>query len=77
MGVIVGVLVGYALGSRAGPDAWNELEEAWHTIVTSDEVRDLVSGALAIAHDVIEKRAEIVAGILGRGDPRARLRAAA
>jgi hypothetical protein len=77
MGVIVGVLVGYALGSRAGPDAWSELEEAWHTIVTSDEVKDLVSGVLAIARDVVEKRAEIVAGILGGSDGKARLRAAA
>ena len=41
MGVVIGVLVGYALGSRAGPDAWSEFEEAWHTISTSKEVQGL------------------------------------
>ena len=45
MGVIIGVIVGYALGSRAGPEGWSEIEEAWHTICTSEEVRDFVAGA--------------------------------
>ena len=49
MGVIIGVPIGYALGSRARPDAWTEFEEAWHTISTSEEVRDLAAGAPSIA----------------------------
>ncbi len=49
MGVIIGVVIGYALGSRAGPEAWAEFEDAWHTIYTSEEVRDLAAGALSIA----------------------------
>jgi hypothetical protein len=65
MGVIIGVIVGYALGSKAGPDAWSELEEAWRTISTSEEVRDLVSGAVDMVSQVVKKRAEIVAGIIG------------
>ncbi len=75
MGVVIGVLIGYALGSRAGPDAWTEIEDAWHTIYTSEEVRDLLSGAVSIARDVLENRAEIVAGIIGSpdGSRRARL----
>ena len=68
MGVIIGVLVGYALGSRAGPDAWAEIEDAWHTIYTSDEVRDLVAEAVDIARQVVEKRVELVAGIIGSPD---------
>ena len=74
MGVIIGVVIGYALGSRAGPDAWSEFEDAWHTIYTSEEVRDLAAGALSIARDLVEKRAEVIAGILGGAEPRARLR---
>jgi hypothetical protein len=74
MGVIIGVMIGYALGCRAGPDAWSEFEDAWHTIYTSEEVRDLVAGALSIAHDLVEKRAEVIAGILGGGEPLSRLR---
>ena len=75
MGVILGVVIGYALGSRAGPDAWTELEEAWHTIYTSEEVRDLLAGGLSIARELVEKRAEVIAGILG-SDPTPRLKAA-
>jgi len=74
MGVIIGVVIGYALGSRAGPDAWSEFEDAWHTIYTSEEVRDLAAGALSIARDLVEKRAEVIAGILGGAEPRSRLR---
>ena len=65
MGVIIGVLVGYALGSQAGPEAWSDLQDAWHTIYTSEEVRDLVTGAADIAREVVGKRAEIVAAIIG------------
>jgi hypothetical protein len=75
MGVILGVVIGYALGSRAGPDAWTELEEAWHTIYTSEEVRDLLAGGLSIARELVEKRAEVIAGILG-SQPTPRLKAA-
>jgi hypothetical protein len=77
MGVVIGVLVGYALGSRAGADAWPELEEAWNTIVSSEEVRDLVAGGISIAKDVLGRRAEILAGILGGSDGDNRLRQAA
>ena len=74
MGVIIGVVIGYALGSRAGPDAWTEFEDACHTIYTSEEVRDLAAAALSIARELVEKRAEVIAGILGGADPRSGLR---
>ncbi len=68
MGVIIGMMVGYALGSRAGSDAWPELEEAWKTIVASEEVRDLVSGGFSIARDLVGRRGELIAGVLGLSD---------
>ena len=74
MGVIIGVMVGYALGCRAGPDAWAEVEDAWHTISTSKEVRDFADGALAIARDLLEKRIEVITAILGAPDDSSRLR---
>jgi hypothetical protein len=77
MGVIIGVVVGYAMGTRAGSGGWAELEDAWHTITTSEEVHDLIEGALAIARDVVGHRAEILAGVLGLGDDVAKLRQAA
>jgi hypothetical protein len=77
MGVVIGVMVGYALGSRAGSEAWPELEEAWKTIVSSEEVRDLVAGGVSIARDLLERRAEVIAKLLGASEPYARLRQAA
>ena len=78
MGVVIGVLVGYALGSQAGSEAWPELEDAWKTIVASEEVRDLVSGGLSMARDLLaRRRGELIAGVLGLADPAARLRQAA
>jgi hypothetical protein len=77
MGVVIGVLFGYALGSRAGADAWTELEEAWKTIVSSEEVRGLVSGGVSMARDLLGRRGELLAGVLGLADPDARLPQAA
>jgi hypothetical protein len=64
MGVVIGVMIGYALGCRAGPEGWTEVEEAWHTISTSKEVRDFAEGALAIGRDLL----------LGAPDEASRLR---
>ena len=77
MGVVIGVMVGYALGSRAGSEAWPELEEAWKTIASSEEVRDLVAGGVSIARDLMERRGEVIAGLLGVSEPYAKLRHAA
>jgi hypothetical protein len=77
MGVVIGVLVGYAIGSKAGSEAWPELEDAWKTIVASEEVRDLLSGGVSLARDILSRRGELLAGVLGFGDPSARLRQAA
>ena len=68
MGVVIGVVVGYLMGSRSGSDAWPELEEAWKTIVASEEVHDLISGSASIARDLLGRRAEIIAGVLGASE---------
>ncbi len=77
MGVIIGVIVGFALGSRAGSEGWSEIEDAWHTISTSEEVHDFIAGGISIARDVLERRAEVIAGILGLSDELAKLGRAA
>ena len=77
MGVVIGVLVGYAIGSKAGSEAWPELEDAWRTIVASEEVRDLLSGGVSLARDLLSRRGDLIAGVLGLGDSSDRLRQAA
>jgi hypothetical protein len=68
MGVVIGVIVGYAMGSRAGSGAWAETEEAWRTIKTSEEVQDLIAGVLSMARDLLGRRAEILASAPGVSD---------
>jgi hypothetical protein len=47
MGTIIGFAVGYVLGMRAGPEGYEELRRAWKEIVSSPELRELLSGGLA------------------------------
>jgi hypothetical protein len=54
MGVIIGVVVGYAFGTRAGDKGWAETSEAWKVIRSSEEVRDLVLGGLSVASQVLK-----------------------
>ena len=61
MGAIVGVVIGYVLGTRAGEKGWDELRDAWHTISTSEEVRDMVSGGLAMAGDLLARGRSMLA----------------
>ena len=49
MGTVIGVVVGYALGTRAGEQGWEEFRESWKVISSSEEVRDLVSAGLSMA----------------------------
>lgn len=65
MGVMVGVVIGYVLGTRAGEEGWTELEEAWKVITTSEEVRDLFSGGFSIARDLLGRGTEVLADRLG------------
>jgi hypothetical protein len=77
MGVVIGVLIGYAMGSRAGAGSWAEIEDAWNSITSSQEVKDLVSGGMSMAKDMVSRRADILVGVLGFSDEWDRLRQAA
>jgi hypothetical protein len=77
MGVVIGVLVGYVMGSRAGAESWAEIEDAWQSITSSQEVKDLVSGGLSMAKDMVNRRADLLVEILGFSDEWDRLRQAA
>ena len=56
MGVIIGVIVGYVMGAKAGEQGLAEAKEAWATIRSSDEAREIVAGGMSM-----------VAGLLRRG----------
>ena len=44
MGVIIGVIVGYVMGTKAGDHGLEELKDAWHTIRSSEEAKDIIGG---------------------------------
>jgi hypothetical protein len=73
MGVIIGVVVGYALGTHAGEEGWTEFKAAWKVISTSDEVRDLLAAGFSVSRDLIGRGSELLAGALGDSDSGATL----
>ena len=74
MGVIIGFVVGYAFGTRAGEQGWVEFKEAWTVIASSEEVRDLVSAGFSISRDLLGRGSELLAGVLGGSGSDAKLR---
>ena len=77
MGAIVGVVIGYALGTRAGPEGWTDLKEAWKVISTSEEAKDLLAAGFSVARGPLGEGTELSAGALGSGEGGAGLRRAA
>jgi hypothetical protein len=55
MGVIIGVVVGYVMGTRSGDRGMAELRDAWDTIRSSDEARQIVAGGLSVAAGLISR----------------------
>jgi hypothetical protein len=76
MGTLIGVVVGYALGTRAGEQGWAEFYDAWKVISSSDEVRDLIAGGFSVAKDLLGRGSEFLAGALNETGDSSRLRAA-
>lgn len=76
MGAIIGVAIGYALGTRAGEQGWAEFRDAWKVVSTSAEVRDLASGGFSMARSLMGRGSEMLAEVLGGTDVGSALRAA-
>ena len=53
MGAMIGLAVGYVLGTKAGQKGYEELQDAWDTISSSEEVRDMLVGGMAMARDLL------------------------
>ena len=64
MGTVLGFVIGYVVGSKAGDQGYEELRDAWATISSSEEVRDIISGGLAALADVVRQGRSVLAGRL-------------
>jgi hypothetical protein len=74
MGTIVGVIVGYVLGTRAGEQGWEDFRESWKVISSSEEVRDMVGAGFSMARQLVGRGGELLAGAAGSADGRSPLR---
>lgn len=74
MGTILGVIIGYVMGTRAGEKGWSDFHESWKVISSSEEVRDLVAGGFSVARDLLGRGSEMLAGALAPTRDDARLR---
>jgi hypothetical protein len=61
MGTMIGVAVGYLIGSRMGTARAAELRDAWTTIKTSEEVRDQFGGGLRLVGGLVQRGMEMLA----------------
>jgi len=69
MGAMLGVLIGYYLGVKAGPKGFEELQDAWTTISKSAELKDMMTGGVSIARDLVRQGGALLATRLAEGDP--------
>lgn len=68
MGTMLGILIGYYLGVKAGPKGYEELQDARKTISSSTEVKDMVAGGISISRDVIRQASTMLANRLGEAE---------
>jgi hypothetical protein len=55
MGALIGFMVGYYLGTKAGPNGIEELMEAWRSIQESEDFQGLVQTVKATAESTIQQ----------------------
>lgn len=63
MGVMIGFVAGYIVGTRAGAEGYEEMITALRTITSSGELRELAGGVISILGDVLKQGS----GAIGEG----------
>jgi hypothetical protein len=77
MGAMIGMVIGYVLGTRAGERGFEELKDAWQTITTSEEVKDMVVGGVSLLGDLARQGRDLLAERLQSSAPVERITRAA
>ena len=64
MGALIGFIVGYSLGVKAGPEGYEKLRQAWQDISNSEEFKGLVATGTAMLENLLTQgRANIASEI--------------
>lgn len=53
MGALIGFVFGYVVGAKAGPEGYERMQEAWQTILESEEWKGLVTMATAFVQNAL------------------------
>lgn len=61
MGAIIGLIIGYVLGTRAGDKGNLELQQSWRTITTSQGFRDMLGGLFALVGEFLHRGRGVLA----------------
>jgi hypothetical protein len=67
MGLVIGFIIGYILGSQTGPLNLDEISQAWGDIKQSEEAQDLVSGG---ANMVLQMLQQTIGAFMGQAAAR-------
>jgi len=54
---MVGFVIGYVLGTRAGDEGYQEMMNAVKTITSSGELKELFGGVVSVLADVVKQSA--------------------
>lgn len=62
MGVVIGFVIGYILGTKDGPLKLDEISRAWDDIKKSEEAQALVAGGADLALQMLQQGLGIFLG---------------
>ncbi len=52
---MIGFVLGYVVGTRSGPEGYEELTSAIKSILSSGELKELAGGAISMLGDVLKQ----------------------
>ncbi len=55
MGVMIGFVLGYIVGTRSGAEGYEELTSAVKSILSSGELKELAGGAIGMIGDLLKQ----------------------
>lgn len=62
MGALIGFILGYSLGVKAGPEGYEKLRRAWQDISSSEEFKGLVATGTAMVENLLSQARTNIAG---------------
>jgi len=68
MGAMIGFVLGYVLGTKAGPEGYEDMRASWKTISSSEELRDMLSGGLSVLRDLLQQGRGVLVDKLSSDD---------